>query len=340
MSRSSNLIVLQSNDARQNELLVLTRAGDGALTALGGVATKGAGSGTPHLQSQGCVVLTGDGRHVLVTDAGSGDLAVFEVTDEGVVLAQNLAVGAAPHSVAEHSGLVYVLATGVPAVVGFRWQGDGFVPVPGSRRDLPQDADPAQVGFDAEGRMLVVTARGRDELLTFPVDAAGLLGEPVVTPSAGPTPYGFAMAPQGVLVVTEAFRAEKGRAAASSYQVGREGPTVVSPSLGNGRSEICWAVITPDGRHAFTTNFADGAVSHWAIGADGVLTLVDAAAGLTEDGRPGLRDLALGGNGRYLHALDADAGELVTWSVGSGGALTPVGGTGGLPATAAGLAAG
>src|SRR3712207_7574178 len=41
----------------------------------------------------------------------------------------------------------------------------------------------------------------------------------------------------------------------------------------NGRSEICWAVVTPDDRFAFTTNFADGAVSRFAIAADGSLSL-------------------------------------------------------------------
>jgi 6-phosphogluconolactonase len=59
----------------------------------------------------------------------------------------------------------------------------------------------------------------------------------------------------------------------------------VTPSVGNGRSEICWAVVTRGDRFAFTTNFADGAVSRYAIGMDGALTLEDATADLTEDGR-------------------------------------------------------
>ena len=39
--------------------------------------------------------------------------------------------------------------------------------------------------------------------------------------------------------------------------------------------------MTADGRYAFTTNFADGAVSRYAIGGDGSITLEDATAGLT-----------------------------------------------------------
>jgi len=50
------------------------------------------------------------------------------------------------------------------------------------------------------------------------------------------------------LVVTEAFRAAKGKAAASSYALQNGSLAPVSQSVGNGRSEICWAVITKDGK--------------------------------------------------------------------------------------------
>jgi 6-phosphogluconolactonase len=89
----------------------------------------------------------------------------------------------------------------------------------------------------------------------------------------------------------------------------------------------------------FTTNFADGAVSRYAIGADGSLTLADATAGLTEDGRPGLRDEDLSGDGRFLYAIDADAGRIVGWAVREDGSLSPLGDWDGVPTTVAGLAA-
>ena len=52
-----------------------------------------------------------------------------------------------------------------------------------------------------------------------------------------------------------------------SVELPRDGDTITpgTASVGNGRSEICWAVISNDGRYAFTTNFADGAVSRYAI---------------------------------------------------------------------------
>jgi 6-phosphogluconolactonase len=174
--------------------------------------------------------------------------------------------------------------------------------------------------------------------VSFPVGPDGLLGQPTEIPSSGPTPYGFAITADGVLVVTEAFRAEKGAAAASSYLLGGSSLEPMTASVGNGRSEICWAVATNDGRFVFTTNFADGAVSRYAVGADGALTLEDATAGTAVEGHTGLRDEALTPDGRFLYAIDADAGLLFGWEVGDGGSLSPVGSWPGLPASVAGLA--
>ncbi|TML11590.1 MAG: hypothetical protein E6G31_11295 [Actinobacteria bacterium] len=112
----------------------------------------------------------------------------------------------------------------------------------------------------------------------------------------------------------------------------------ISRSIGNGRSEICWAVATADGRHVFTTNFADGAVSRYAVGQDGVLTLEDAAAGTAIEGQPGLRDEDLSSDGHFLYAIDADSGRVFGWSV-EDGHLSALGSWNGAPVTVAGLAA-
>jgi len=229
--------------------------------------------------------------------------------------------------------------TGDRSLVGFRLGDAGIEPVDGARAELPVESDPAQVGFAPDGSTLVVTDRGTDSIVLFPVDAQGRLGEPSMQPSSGPTPYGFAFASDGTLLVTEAFGAEKGKAAASSYRLDGGTATPVSRSVGNGRSEICWAVVTNDDRYVFTTNFADGAVSRYSIGSDGSITLDDPVAGKAVEGQPGLRDEALTADGSFLYALDADAGRIFGWSVGSGGSLTAVGSWEGVPATVAGLAA-
>lgn len=332
-------VYVQTNEGRENGVLAFRRGDDGALTPLGAYATGGAGDGVPHLTSQGSVVLSGDGSRLFVTNAGSGSVSVFAVAEGGLELRAAVPTGAAPKSVAEHGGLVYVLNTGMPSLAGFRVTDGGLEPLAGSERALAAGSDPAQVGFAPDGSKLVVTDRGTDSIAFFPVGGDGLLGEPHVVASAGPTPYGFAFAGGETLVVTEAFRAEKGAAAASSYALANGSAAAVSRSVGNGRSEICWAVATADGRFAYATNFADGAVSRYAVGADGRLTLEDASAGVAVEGAAGLRDEDLSRDGRFLYAIDADARRIFGWSVGADGELRLVGSWDGIPATVAGLAA-
>ena len=331
---ATGAVYVQSNEP-DNRLIAFRRAADGSLTEAGSWSTGGKGNDTAHLTSQGSVIIVGDGRHVIVTNAGSDDVSVFDVSGTEPRLTQTVSVGGAPTSATEHDGIVFVLATGEPAIVGFRL-GQGMLERIGSR-DLQAGADPAQIGFTADGKTLVVTQRGTDSIVTFPV-SGGMLGEPSSIPSSGPTPYGFAISSTGTLVVTEAFGAQMGKAAASSYAL-RDGElSLVTGSIGNGRSEICWAVIKDD-RYAFTTNFADGAVSRYALGADGSLTLEDATAGIATDGQTGLRDEDLSSDGAYLYAIDADTQRIVGWSVGTDGALASIGSWEGVPATVAGLAA-
>jgi 6-phosphogluconolactonase len=331
-------VYVQTNEG-VNRVVAFRRSADGTLTLVGTHATGGAGDGEPHLPSQGSVLLSSDGGHLLVTNAASGDVTAFAVdANGGLELIGPTPAGAAPRSVTERQGLVYVLATAAPALIGFRLGKGGLERIAGAEQALSPDADPAQVGFTPDGSALIVTERGTDSITAIPVQRDGALGTGQTVGSSGPTPYGFAVTVNGTLVVTEAFRAEKAAAAASSYAVAGTEITPVTTSLGNGRSEICWAVATPDGRHAFTTNFADGAVSVYSIAEDGSLTLDDATAAFSVDGRPGLRDEGLSADGRYLYAIDADAGTLFGWRVGEDGALTSVGAWNGLPTTVAGLA--
>ena len=330
-------VYVQTNESEGNRMLAFQRDEDGGLSLQEEAATGGRGDGVPHLTSQGSVVLTGDGSQLLVTNAGSADLSVFAL-GSGLASPQVMPSGGdAPKSVAEHDGLVYVLNAGSPSLTGFRLDAGRVVPLDGSRRTLRPDADPAQVGFTPDGAALVVTERGTDSIVFYPVGSDGLLGEPAATPSAGPTPYGFAFPAVDTLLVTEAFGAERGKAAASSYRIGGGRAEPVSRSIGNGRSEICWAVATANG-HVFTTNFADGAVSCFSVDESGALSLVHAAAGTAVEGQPGLRDEDLTRDGRFLYAIDADAGRIFGWAV-EDGRLTAIGSWNGVPATVAGLAA-
>jgi 6-phosphogluconolactonase (cycloisomerase 2 family) len=140
--------------------------------------------------------------------------------------------------------------------------------------------------------------------------------------------------------VTEAFGGEVGAAAASSYALAEHGQLVpVSASVGDTRSEVCWAAVSKDGRYAYVTNFGDGTISSYGIGGDGSISLLEPVAASTRLGEKGLRDEGISGDGRFLYALDADARRVYGWSVGENGSLDPIGHGDGLPETVAGLAA-
>src|SRR5919106_5400758 len=75
---SAGAVYVQTN-AAPNEVIAFRRADDGSLDLIDSVATGGDGDGTPHLTSQGSVTLTGDGRHLFVTNVASDDLSGFSV---------------------------------------------------------------------------------------------------------------------------------------------------------------------------------------------------------------------------------------------------------------------
>ena len=128
---SEGAVYVQTNEA-ENAVVAFRRAADGTLTELGRYTTGGAGGAAPHLPSQGSVTLTGDGRHLLVTNAASADVTLFSVAEDGGLEAAGSApAGPAPRSVTEHDGLVYVLSTGTPALIGFRLTEGGLAPVAG-----------------------------------------------------------------------------------------------------------------------------------------------------------------------------------------------------------------
>jgi 6-phosphogluconolactonase len=334
----NGFVYVQTNDASVNEMIVYRRADDGRLDRLGSYLTGGRGSGEPHLQSQSSVVLNGD--RLFVTNAGSDDLTVLAVRDDALATVDRApSGGTAPKSVAVHREHVVVLNTGEePSIVVFRLDGDRLV-ANGTPRGLGSGADPAQVAFSPDGRTLLVTDRAANAIHAFAIDGDGVTGDPTTYPSAGATPYGFDFTPDGTVIVTEAADAEVGKASASSYRLNGGGLVPVSGAVPNTRSEVCWAVVTPDGRFVFVTNFADGTISTYRIGSDSSIELREAVAATTVEGAPGLRDEALSSDGRFLYALHADAREVFAWQVGDDGSLRPLGSANGLPATAAGLAA-
>lgn len=328
-------VFAQTNDARANELVAFARDVEGRLEQSGRYKTGGRGDGTPHLPSQGSLAIDGD--LLLVANAGSNELSLFALGDEPELTATIGSGGERPVSITVRGDHAFVLNAGGATVDGFTLADGGIAQLAGAHHELPAGADGAQIAYSPGGASLLVTDRATNSIIVIELDANGLPRDSRTYPASGVTPYGFDFAGD-VLVVTEAFGGIPGAAAAATYRF-EDGLVPVSGSVGNSRSEVCWAVVSADRRHVWVTNFGDGTISRYAVGADGSLELVDAVAATTVEGAKGIRDAARSADGRFFYALDADARRVFAFRVDGDGSLVAIGAADGLPGTVAGLAA-
>src|SRR5207248_9794149 len=134
--------------------------------------------------------------------------------------------GVFPLSLTMDGSALYVLnAMGIGNITGFRVAPDGSLsPIARSTRRLTGPlVNPAEVRFNPQGTVLMVTEKGTTRVDTFPVDAQGHVGRIHVTRSSGLEPFGFSFDPSGDAVVSEGFGAAPGRGAVSSCRVAASG---------------------------------------------------------------------------------------------------------------------
>jgi 6-phosphogluconolactonase len=327
-----------TNAPAGNAVLAYTRYEDGSLSPAGSFASGGNGSGTG-LGSQDSVIVDESRRWLFAVNAGSDSISSFRILANGLQLTDTEPSGGTlPTSLTHRRGLLYVLnAGGSNNVTGFTVGQDGSLTrIFGSTRPLSAaDTSPAQVGFSADGTTLIVTERATNLIDTYRVGQGGRLTGPVSHPSAGPTPFGFAVDKRNTLFVSEA--GEGG--GASSYRVGADGSLApVSSMVMTGQRAACWAVVTKNGRYGYVTNAGTGNISGFAIGAGGSATLLDAdGVTATTGGNP--TDAALSANSRFLYVRVSATSSIAVFRIRSDGSLSTRPPLTGTPAGLAGLAA-
>jgi len=332
-------VYLVSNDASSNTILVYPRRADGSLGDPSAVATGGQGTGGG-LGKQAALVLDHNGRFLYAVNAGSNTISAFRITGQGMTLLGTVPSGGTePISVALGGNLLYVLNDGGTAnVTGFRVGPDGTLDmIAGSSRALSTAApDAAQVGISPDGRHLLVTEKATNLLVGWDINGDGTLGHRTLTPSASPTPFGFAFDKRGTALVSEAVGGAADASVLSSYRFGGAGLVAISPSSATTETAACWVAVTPNGRFAYVTNAGSATVSGFAVGRTGALRLLDA------DGATGATaatplDAGISRNGRFLYTLDAGGQAISAFRIASDGSLTHLGDIPGLPAGATGL---
>jgi 6-phosphogluconolactonase len=330
---------------RGNEVVMYRRAVDGALTVTGRFPTGGQGLGSG-LGSQGALILSNNGRWLFVVNAGSNEISVFSVQPAGLILTDKVASGGVrPTSLTVRKNLLFVLNAGDPgSITGFKLNSAGkLTPLADSTRNLSNQGSgvapaPAQVSFTPDGNALVVTERATNLLATYQVRRDGRISGPTLFNSSGTTPFGFAFARNDTLVVSEAFAGAANASAVSSYRVNNDALRLVSGSVPTGETAACWIAIANRGRFAYSTNAGSASISAYHVAEDGQLTLLNGRAGLTGDGT-GPTDPAVSHNERWLYALSPRSANVIGFTIESNGSLNSIGSFGGLPTTAAGIAA-
>lgn len=338
----SGAVYVLTNQSTGNSVLVYRRAPDGTLAFSAAFSTGGQGMGTgaDPLGSQGALALGAGDRLLFAVDAGSNEISEFAVRGLSLRLLDKVSShGVEPVSVAVHGGLVYVLnAGGTPDIAGFVI--DPFTNhldyLPGSVKPLAGGAGaaPAQAGFSRDGNVLMVTEKGTSKLDTFTINDDGYAVNEMTAPSSGATPFGFEFTHHGTVVVSEA-----GPNALSSYRVDNGGSVdLISGSIPNGQKATCWAIVTGDGRYAYTASAGTAAISSYEIGWNGVLSLLNATAATTVAGSAPT-DLALSSGSRFLYVREGGNGTVSGFRVEWDGSLTPLNTVSGIPAGSQGIAA-
>lgn len=350
---SAGAVFAMTNATAGNRIVVYRRANDGTLTRLRSVRTRGLGIGVD-TDTQGPLRLSPDNRLLYAVNPGSDNITVFKVNGTRLRFLQILDAGDQPLSLTISGNLLYVLNGSVAGngIRGFAIASAGrLTPLPDSFRALSSPiAVPGEVRFSPDGRVILVTHKTTNVLLTpqdaidaFTIGSDGYASAmPLRDASVGLRPFSLAFRDDGRLVVVESFNAAPTLSAASSYQLNPDGTiTVISGSVPNGQTDVCWVVITNDGRFAFTANFGSGTISSYSFAPSGTLALLNgSAASLGDMSQP--VDLSLSVDGRFLYSLLRGAGAVAAFRIEDNGNLTSLGVVvGGLPVAdgASGLAA-
>jgi 6-phosphogluconolactonase len=329
----AGVVYTMTNDPAGNHVIRYDRGEDGALTNPSYFATDGLGSGTS-LGNQGGLGLSEDGNMLLVINAGSDEISAFRVNSDGLKLTDKVSSGGIqPISITIHKDLVYVVnAGGSGNIAGFQLSNKGKLSqIPGSIQPLSGGAvGPAEIAFNPDEKVLVVTEKSTNIIDTYMVDDDGIAHGPVTHASNGQTPFGFAFDKRGHLIVSEAANGSL-----SSYAVGDNGNLkTVSASIPDFHAAPCWVVVTKDGKFAYTNNAHDGTTSSYNVDQKGMLSLLDPVAGTPGAGNI---DLALSKNSKFLYSLNSGDSTIAGFRVNPDGSLTSIG-TVSVPAGADGLA--
>ena len=343
-------VYTSSNATDGNRVLAFDRAMDGTLSYSDSFPTGGFGTGGG-LGNQGALALSKSGDWLLVVNAGSSEVSLFEVYKDVLILRDILpSGGVTPVSVSINKDLVYVLNagdSGTPGnITGFTLAPDmgRLTPLAGSSRPLSADqVGPAQIGINPWGNLIVVTEKATNLIVTYTLNADGIPSAPIPQASNGMTPFGFAFDQYGRIYVSEAFGDAANASAVSSYIINTFTGviTTLAASVPTMQTAACWVALEEKNAwHVYTTNTGSSTLTGFYIQGDGTLLRrnADGIAAMTGVGSSPI-DMVFSNGSEFLYSLNGGTNTITGYRTMEDGSLQPVETEGGIPAGSNGLAA-
>jgi 6-phosphogluconolactonase len=328
-------VYLDDNTTGTNTISGFDRHSDGSLTPLAGSPFTAGGAGTgaaSGLASQGAVEVTSDGHFLIAVDAGSNQVSVLRIHEDGSLQLVPKGVvssdGPNPVSVAVHDNLVYVANAGAvgPNYTGFDLSPSGKIqPLPNSTVWLPDGSQPGDVLFNSTGTILAGTRVGTSLIDSFVVGGNGLLteapGAPFIAQGAGPFGSEFGPTNPQQLFVSNAHNGP-GLGTVSAFSVAADGSltSIGASPVANGVTAPCWVAISPDGRYLFAVNTGSGQISSYSIALNGALTLLGNTP-VSNTAGVGATDATVSSDGQTLYVNESRVGTVGVFAI-NGGTLT------------------
>jgi 6-phosphogluconolactonase (cycloisomerase 2 family) len=338
-----------TNAPFDNQVVAFSRASSGKLTQVGIYSTGGAGQGVD-FDSDGGLQLSPDHKYLYAVSPASDTVTVFSVQGSCLERIQEIYGGDQPVSVTMswEKKLLYVLDQSVatPGIRGFHIESGGTLAPIGNQTiaiSTPIGV-PGTVLFTNDASGLIVTNKVGSTIDYYSVDANGEATLITTTASSGNRPFGAWLGNDDTIFIVESGLPVLTNAAISTYQPTTDGALhPITKSEKNQQSDGCWVIVTPDNKHAYTSNFISGTVSSYSVGTDGSVSIIDGTAANQGNGSQPV-DLAVSSDGKFLYNLLRGFGAIAALAIESDGSLSSVGTFGqgqGLPPNngASGLAA-
>ena len=328
-------VYVNDNSAGINTVSAFDRHSDGTLTSTPGSPFVAGGAGTgAGIGSQGALQLSSDGRYLLAADAGSNQISVLKIRNDGslsLVSGSPVASGGVkPVSIAVHGSLVYVAnaGTGGSNYTGFTLNSGGnLTPLARSTVSLSDAASPGEVLFNSSGTNLIGTEVGTSVIDSFAVGADGRLtaaaGSPFAAEGAGPFGSEFRPTNPTQLFVSNAHNGGTNLGTVSAFNVARTcALTSVGGPYSDNQNAPCWVEVSHDGQYLFAINTASSSISSYSIATDGSLSVLNSTP--FGGGVHGEEDARLDPTGSTLYVVDTGSDAVSAFTV-SGGNLTELG---------------